>query len=88
MHLPNYKEGISEACRVANKYVMFSTYGTFKPTGYGVNEEDSAFINNVYSMREIMRVVPKEFKLIEFNAFQRTPNFNIFQFLYMRVDLP
>jgi len=88
MHLPleKYPNAIKEACRVANKYVMFSNYGTFKPVRYTI--DDPTFINNVYTISDIISWIPEEFKLIEFNCFPRNKHFNMFQFLYMRSNLP
>jgi len=88
MHLPHYRKAILEACRTSNKYVLFSTYGTFERMGYSIQEETQRFVNNVYTIDDIVKFVPREFKLIEFKAFQRTSNFNIFQFLYARADFP
>jgi len=88
MHLPHYQKAMSEAFRVSNKYVMFSTYGTYERKGYAVDDTKTNFINNVYTFSDIMRFVPVEFKLIEFNAFQRTSNFNVFQYLFIKRDLP
>lgn len=88
MHLDEdgFRRAIDEACRVSNKFVMFSLYGTYKKEKYQV--PDPKFLNNVYPMSDVANCISDEFKLIEFNSFPRSKYYNMFQFLYMRGDLP
>ncbi len=84
MHLPDYKKAISEACRVSNKFVMFSTYGTYNAVAYSQHDARNGFLNYFYTMKDITRSVPLNFKLIEFNSFTRKAGDHMFQFLYGR----
>lgn len=84
MHIPYYKQAISEACRVSNKYVMFSTYGTYNAMGYSLHDAKNGFLNYFYTMENITKSMPPNFKLIEFNSFTRKAGDHIFQFLYRK----
>ncbi len=84
MHLPDYKKAILEACRVSNKYVMFSTYGTYNSERYSLHDPKNGFLNYFYTMRDIQKNMPPNFKLIEFNSFTRKAGDHIFQFLYRK----
>ena len=88
MHLDysGIKRAIYEACRTSYKFVMFSHYGTYG--GEFREIKDPKFLNNIIPMDFIKLFVPDRFKLIEFNAFPRTRHYNMFQFLFMRGDLP
>jgi len=83
MHIPDFKKAISEACRVSNKYVMFSTYGTYMES-YSLHDEENNFLNYFYTMDDIEMSVPSDFGLICFKSFIRQAGGHIFQFLYER----
>ena len=83
MHLPDYKKAIYEACRVSNKYVMFSTYGTYV-RGYSLHDIENGFLNYFYTIDDIIKNVPIKFELKEFRSFNRKAGGHIFQFLYRK----
>ena len=83
MHLPDYRKAIFEACRVSNKYVMFSTYGTYG-ISHSLHDIKNEFLNYFYTMEDIIRNVPSNFELKEFKSFPRKAGEHIFQFLYRK----
>lgn len=87
LHRPDVSCLVAEACRLSTKYVLFSTYGTYKNVGYSIPTNDN-FINNVYSFNDINNAVPNGYNLCSFNVFERSNLFNIFQFFYKKASLP
>ena len=83
MHLPDYKKAISEACRVSDKYVMFSTYGTYKDS-YSLHDTKNGFLNYFYRVADIASNISSNFNIIEFRSFDRKAGDHIFQFLYRK----
>ena len=81
MHIPDFKTAILEACRVSNKYVMFSTYGTYSER-HSSHDAKNEFLNYFYTRDDIEMSVPSNFKLKEFKSFNRKSNGYIFQSLY------
>lgn len=90
MHLPLFDSGkvIQEACRSSKRFIMLSYYGTYDIEPYEVPDNQTNFINYVLPMNHATLFASDEFRLVEFHAFPRTKNFNMFQLLFMRADLP
>lgn len=83
MHIPDMQKAISEACRVANRYVMFSAYGTYMES-YNLHDEENGFLNYFYTMDDIEMNTPPDFELKCFKSFIRQAGGHMFQFLYER----
>jgi ubiquinone/menaquinone biosynthesis C-methylase UbiE len=62
-HLPEPVGPISEICRVADKYVILSTYGSRKET---FTRHNNLFMNTYYSEEDIRRIIPHTFNVIDF----------------------
>ena len=78
MHLPDPKEAMSEAFRVARKHVIISVYGT---EGKTRREMVAGFINIHYNKDDILEHVSTEWTLRKFN---RSRSRDMMQFLFER----
>lgn len=62
-HLPDGKSALKEVCRVAKKYVIASTYGSWNETFTRHNQN---FLNTYYKKEDFEKLIPKNFKVVSF----------------------
>ena len=88
-HLPDPKKPLSEVCRVADKYVLLSTYGSRTHTFTRHNDK---FMNTYYTREDIESIVPEEFEVLEFfdlahPSLNDDSNIRIYHFVLRRRDV-
>jgi len=88
-HLPEPIKPLSEACRVASKYVILSTYGSRTNTFIRHNEK---FMNTYYTREDMEAVVPDEFEVEAFfdlphPSLDKDHNIRIYHFVLRRIDV-
>jgi ubiquinone/menaquinone biosynthesis C-methylase UbiE len=86
MHLPEIQTTMKKIFRVADKYVLISTYGSKRHT---YEDHQGGFLNTYYAKSDILAEQPIDWDLVKYKEFKRTDiqkNNWIFQFLFRRVS--